>query len=243
MPSRKAGVAGMADPKTVAFIFARGGSKGLPGKNLKELGGKPLLAHAIDVAQATPGIDRVVVSTDDDVIADAAKRFGAEVPFIRPAELANDDTPEWLAWQHAIAEINRLTPETPVGVFVSLPCTAPLRAVEDVTNCIERFSKGDVDCVITIRDAERSPYFNMVTIDDSGHAGLVISGEKVSRRQDAPEVFDVTTVAYVCRPDFIEQAGGLFEGRVGTVKVPKERAIDIDDQFDFDTAASHFEKG
>src|SRR5437764_323228 len=88
--------------RAIAFIFARGGSKGVPGKNIKPLGGKPLIAHAIDVARATPGIETVIVSTDDPAIADVARRFGAEVPFVRPAELAQDKSSEWLAWRHAI---------------------------------------------------------------------------------------------------------------------------------------------
>ncbi|MBD3661609.1 MAG: acylneuraminate cytidylyltransferase family protein [Arenibacter algicola] len=220
-----------------AFIFARGGSQGLPGKNLMELGGKPLIAHSITTALNTPGIDRVVVSTDDADIAQTATDYGAEVPFMRPAELAANDTPEWLAWRHGIETLNSLTPDTPVGLFVSLPCTSPLRAVEDVSACLERYAKGDVDTVITIREAERSPYFNMVRLCDDGLAKLAVDpGQPFHRRQDVPEVYDITTVAYVCRPDFILSSNGLFQGRVGTVMVPKDRAIDIDTQFEFDIA-------
>lgn len=227
----------MSTPQTVAFIFARGGSKGLPGKNLMELGGKPLIAHSIESGLSTPNIDRVIVSTDDDAIAQVAKNYGAEVPFLRPPELAQDDTPEWLAWRHAVNHVNTTSPDTPVGTFVSLPCTSPLRATEDILACLARFDRGDVDAVITIREAERSPYFNMVYVTEDNLAELVIQPEQtLFRRQDVPEVFDVTTVAYVCHPDFIMREDSLFNGKVGAVTIPRERAIDIDTQLDFDIA-------
>jgi len=231
----------MSQHETVAFVFARGGSKGLPGKNLMVLGDKPLIAHAIETGLSTPGIDRVVVSTDDEGIADVAQRHGAEVPFLRPAELSCDDTPEWLAWRHAIETINNQSPDHPVGTFVSLPCTAPLRAIEDVTACLDRFIAGDVDAVITIREAERSPYFNMVRLNDSGLADIAVDpGQAFHRRQDVPEIFDMTTVAYVCRPSFILKDTSLFKGKVAAVMIPKERAIDIDTQIDFDIAVCLF---
>lgn len=228
----------MSQPETVAFVFARGGSKGLPGKNLMELGGKSLIGRAIEAGLSTPGISRIIVSTDDEAIARAATFHGAEVPFLRPAILARDDTPEWLAWRHAIETINARSPDRPIGTFVSLPCTAPLREVQDVTACLARFNVGDVDAVITIREAERSPYFNMVRIDNDGLAKIAVDpGQSFHRRQDVPDIFDMTTVAYVCRPSFVMESKSLFDGKVGTVKIPRERAIDIDTQLDFDIAA------
>ena len=92
----------MAGNGVIAFVFARGGSKGLPGKNLRQFAGKPLIAHAIEHALAVPRIDRVIVSTDSPDIASVARDFGAEVPFLRPADLAADDSPEWLSWRHAL---------------------------------------------------------------------------------------------------------------------------------------------
>src|SRR4051812_18304734 len=91
-----------------AFIFARGGSKGVPGKNIRPLAGRPLIAHAITAARSATCVSRIIVSTDDDAIAEAASAWGAEVPFRRPPELARDDSPEWLAWRHAIGELRRL---------------------------------------------------------------------------------------------------------------------------------------
>lgn len=215
--------------RTIAFVFARGGSKGLPGKNIKPLGGLPLIAHSIRTAQAVAGIEKVYVSTDDAAIADTAVRFGARV-IERPAELATDTSPEWLAWQHAVRWVGEN--DGPFGVFISLPATSPLRSTADVDACLAALD-DETDVVITVTPAARSPYFNMVTRDPGGRSSIVLASAGFARRQDAPDVFDMTTVAYVCRPDFILGHTRLFEGRVRSVVIPRERAVDIDDQFDF----------
>ena len=219
--------------KATGFIFARGGSKGLPGKNIRPLLGKPLIAWAIEQARAVRRIDRVIVSTDSPDIADVALNHGAEVPFIRPPELARDDTPEWLAWRHALAYLKELDGVFPEAM-VSVPTTAPLRLPLDIENCLDEFEKGDVDVVITVTDAHRSPYFNMVKANEDGTVGLVIPpSSSVVRRQDAPRVLDMATVAYVARPSFVMEHGAVFDGRVRSVYVPPERAIDIDTGLDF----------
>lgn len=215
----------------VAFIFARGGSKGLPGKNIKPLMGKPLIAYPIEIAQACPSINRVVVSTDDPHIADIARQYGAEIPFMRPAELAQDSSPEWLAWQHALQHVS------PVDIFVSLPTTAPLRAVEDVEKSIALLLNSQADFVFTVREPASNPYYSMVKLDAEGYASVVIPPDnQIHGRQAAPPVYDVTPVAYVTRPEFIMTHNGIFEGKVKTVLVPRERAIDIDTAFDFQLA-------
>jgi N-acylneuraminate cytidylyltransferase len=219
--------------RVIAFIFARGGSKGVPGKNVKPLGGKPLIAWAIDTARACPQVETVIVSTDDAEIASVARTHGAEVPFERPTELATDTASEWLAWQHAIrwVESNR----GPFDTFISVPTTSPFRAPSDVIGCIETLhADPKADIVITIREAERSPYFNMVRLDGEGYARRVIEPDgAIGRRQDAPVVFDMTTVAYAARPSFVLRANGLFDGVVRTVTVPAERALDIDTPYEF----------
>ncbi len=214
-------------------IFARGGSKGVPRKNIRPLAGRPLIAYAIETALASRYIERLIVSTDDDEIAAVAREYGAEVPFMRPAELARDDSPEWLAWQHAIRTMQVQWGE-PLRAFVSVPATSPLRAVEDIDACIELLLASDADAVITVTPAARNPYFNMVTLDEAQTARLVMSGEaSVHRRQDAPAVYDITTVAYAARPEFILQHNALFEGKIKAVVVPPERALDIDTELDF----------
>ncbi len=220
----------------VAFIFARGGSKGLPGKNIRPLLGLSLLERAIANAQAVKRIRRVIVSTDSLAIADKARSAGAEVPFLRPAELARDDSPEWLAWRHALQFLLDTEGRMPQAM-VSVPTTAPLRMAQDVDRCLDTFAAGDCDCVVTVTEAHRNPYFNMLQLDSAGHARVVVPlPAGVTRRQDAPAVFDMATVAYVANPLFVMSALGIFEGRVKTVQIPLERAIDIDTLRDFELA-------
>jgi N-acylneuraminate cytidylyltransferase len=224
-------------PHVVAGIFARGGSKGVPRKNVRPLGGKPLIAWAIEAARASALINRVIVSTDDPEIAEVASRFGAEVPFLRPAELAGDDSPELSAWQHAIRSIDGVVGSRKCDVLVSVPATSPLREVEDIDACILALLDGDADAVISVRAAERSPYFNMVTMDPAGYVKLVIQPDTdVSRRQDVPAVYDVTTVAYAARPAYVLSARTILQGRVRAVIIPSERALDIDTELDFGIA-------
>jgi N-acylneuraminate cytidylyltransferase len=227
----------------VAFIFARGGSKGLPKKNIRMFSGKPLIAWAIEHAHAVQCIRRVIVSTDSEEIAKVALRYGAEVPFMRPSRLARDDSPEWLAWRHALDFIRNDEGSFP-DVMVSVPVTAPLRQPIDIERCLELFSKGDADVVITVTEAHRNPHFNMVKMQSNGSVGLVIPQTSgFSRRQDAPEVFDMTTVAYVAEPEFVMTHESAFAGRVKSVHVPIERSIDIDSLLDFEMAEFLFTRG
>ncbi len=224
-------------PYVVGFIFARGGSKGVPRKNVRLLAGKPLIAYAIETANASAWIDRVVVSTDNDEIADVARRYRAEVPFIRPAALAGDDSPEWLAWQHAIRMIEMEQNERKMDIFVCIPPTSPLRAVDDLDACIRALQDSDADIVITVTPARRSPHFNMVVVDENSSAKLVIPPEeRIYHRQDAPTVYDMTTVAYAARPAFILNSSSAFDGNVKAVVVPEERSLDIDTELDFKIA-------
>lgn len=222
--------------KYVALICARGGSKGVPGKNIRMLGGRTLIGWSVSAAKSINRISRVIISTDSDEIAQVAKEQEAEVPFMRPGELAQDNSSEWLVWEHAINYLIN-NGDHDIDGLVVIPPTAPLRRAEDIENCINEFEKGDVDVIITVTDAHRSPYFNMIKNDENGYSSLAIpQKETVIRRQDAPEVFDMTTVAYVVRPDFVLKHNGLFEGKVRSVYVPPERALDIDTMFDFKIA-------
>ena len=122
--------------RVVALICARGGSKGLPGKNIRPLAGKPLIAWAIEQARAVKRIGRVIVSTDSEEIAAVARQAGAEVPFLRPAELAQDKSPEWLVWRHALDYLKVNEGSYPDALIV-VPATAPLRAVADLERCLD----------------------------------------------------------------------------------------------------------
>jgi CMP-N-acetylneuraminic acid synthetase len=218
--------------KTFAFIFARGGSKGVPGKNIRDLGGKPLLAHSIKIAQEINEISRIFVSTDDQEIANVGIEYGAEI-IKRPAKLAQDDSPEWHAWRHAIkwAEDKGIN----FDIFLSLPTTAPLRNEKDIIKCLKNLDE-DTDIVVTMTETTRSPWFNMVREED-GYLKFVVEDEMhYNRRQDTPRIYDMTTVAYVTRTPFIRKASRVFDGRVKGVLIPPERALDIDTELDFSFA-------
>lgn len=219
--------------KTYAFIFARGGSKGVPGKNIRDFAGKPLLVHSIDVAQQIEEIDHFFVSTDSEAIAEVAESSGATV-IPRPEELARDNSPEWLAWQHAIQWVQGEKGD--FDRFISLPATAPLRLAEDVYLCLNKLDEN-TDFIVTMERARRSPWFNMVKQDTEGFVDILLDGnDKIARRQDTPDSFDLTTVAYVTRPGFIMNNQSIWDGRVQGVVVPHERAIDIDTELDFEIA-------
>ncbi len=223
--------------KTFAFIFARGGSKGLPKKNILNIGGLPLIAHSILSAKNNLMIDDVFVSTDSNEIAEVSSSFEAKV-IKRPKELAQDDSSEWLAWIHAINYVHDQGYK--FNRFISLPSTAPLRADEDINKCLLAL-EGNIDMVITVTPANRNPSFNMVKRDAKGISELIIKSDIV-RRQDALLVYDMTTVAYVTTPDYILSKKNLFEGNTYSVIIPKDRAVDIDDEVDFILAERLFER-
>lgn len=216
-----------------AFVFARGGSKGLPRKNVKPLAGKPLIGWAIEQALSVERIHRVIVSTDDPEIAEVSRSFGAQVPFLRPKHLADDTASEWHAWRHAL-EFLRDTEGALPDPFISIPPTSPLRLPEDIEACIARYALSDADMVVAVTEAHRNPWFNMVRTQDNGTVVPVNNKDgAVIRRQDAPAVHDMTTFAYVADPQHILHSSGVFSGKVVAVEVPVERSIDIDTPFDF----------
>lgn len=227
--------------KVIAFIFARGGSKGLPGKNVRMICGKPMIAWAIEQAKAVSRISRVIVSTDSEDIAAVARHHGAETPFMRPEELARDDSPEWLSWRHALHYLQN--EDGLPDVMVSIPVTAPLRESGDIERCLDDFILGGADIVVTVSAAHHSPYFNMVKLNKENIAELVIPPTgNISRRQDAPPVYNMATVAYIADPKFVLTKNAMFEGCVRAVEVPSERAIDIDTLLDFQIAECLMER-
>ena len=219
----------------LGLICARGGSKGVKDKNIRLVGDKPLIGISIEIAKKIKKITRILVSTDSKSIAKVGEKYGAEVPFIRPASLSQDDSPEWLVWRHAIEYLESLG-EIFDGLVV-LPPTAPLKTKKDILSCIHEYEVGNYDVVITASQCHRNPYFNMVERKNSGDISLVMDREKkFNRRQDSPEVFDMTTVAYVVNPEFVKEKNGIFEGKIGMVEIPVERSIDIDTELDLKIA-------
>lgn len=221
-----------------AWIFARGGSKGVPRKNIRPLCGKPLIAYAIELAKASKYISEVFVSTDDQEIADIAAEYGAVIPFMRPAELALDKSPERLAWRHAV-NWNRNQSQYPkMDIMVALPTTAPLRTVEEVDQAIELYMKGDADTVIAVSPSAHHPAFNMVYLNEQNQAEIIMSRyvQWVSNRQSYPKAYNITTVVYVTAPDYVLSEDVYTRGRVKSIIIPEEDGVDIDTLLDFKTA-------
>ena len=212
-----------------AFIFARGGSKELPRKNTLHIGGIPLISHSIKLAKQHNKIKKIYVSTDCREIEEIAKKDGANI-IKRPAELATDKAPEWLAWQHAINTV--INDGEKFDVFLSLPPTSPLRNIIDIDNCLSAL-KPDIDAVITMTKSQRNPWFNMVSKTSEGNISLINKGMDIKHRQDAPECFDLTTVAYAAKAMYILNSKNIWEGEVAGVEIPTERALDIDTSLDF----------
>lgn len=215
-----------------SFIFARGGSKGIHKKNLLPLGGISLLGHSIQISKSLKRIEKIFVSTDCDEIAEEGFKYGAEI-IKRPKSLSLDNSPEWDAWEHAVNYAFQKYGK--FQIFLSLPTTSPLRNSEDVQNCINAIENSNAQSVITICESQRSPWFNMVSLKKN-RASLLIEGEKVFRRQDAPKCFDITTVAYVIKTDFLIKSKSIWDGEVLGVEIPLERSIDIDNHLDYKIA-------
>lgn len=223
----------------VAFIFARGGSKGLKNKNILDFCGKPLIAHSILQAKESGFFDNVIVSSDSIHIMDIAREYGADVPFKRPDFLATDESPEWLSWQHAVKYY--IENFGAFNIFVSMPATCPLRKVSDIKRAIELYESSDSDVTTCITDSYRNPYFNMLEKNSTGFLTRVISSDYF-RRQDAPVTYDMTTVIFVTNPSFILKHKSIFQGKLNGLVVDRRSAIDIDNFDDFELAKMYYGK-
>lgn len=195
------------------------------------MAGKPLIGWAIEVAKQCPSLDRVIVSTEDLEIAETARGFGAEIPFLRPEELARDDSAELLTWKYCLRTLADLDGRAP-QVLVNIPATSPLRAVEDVEACIARLHETGADLCLTVKPAASNPYFNMVTLENGLVSMAMNSPTPIFRRQDAPAVFEVVPVAYAARASYVLQTGSLLAGKVTAITVAPERSVDIDTAMD-----------
>lgn len=220
----------------VCIIGARGGSQGLPGKNIRPLLGKALIVWSIEQALATPEIDRVVVSTDSEHIAAAARGAGAETPVFRPASLAGPSVGKFQVWQHALSACEAHYGDTYEAV-VDLDCTNPLRDVADISAAIAQFRAGQVrgvDAVFSICKARKNPYFNLVEPDADGALKMSKTlGETVVARQAAPPVFEHVASLYVLAPAYLRRANHLLEGHAEGYNIGQEKSFDVDSEIDF----------
>ncbi len=218
----------------LATICCRGGSKGVPGKNIKPLNGKPLIAYTIESAKQSRYINELIISTDDSAIADIARSYGANVPFMRPANLASDTASKWPVFIHAVETYEQLTGNT-VDYLVDLDVTVPLKTYQDIDGAIQMaLQNPDTDVVITGYEPERNPYFNMMEIGEDGFASIVKKGSKpIVRRQDAPKVYSLTPAAYVIKKSALYAYEHWSNAKCKIFEMPRERAVDIDTEIDF----------
>ncbi len=216
----------------LGHIGARGGSKGVPGKNFRVLCGKPLIDWSLDLLLSNPRMGAVVVSTDDPAIHAHAIARGTLDIGLRPAELATDAAPKWGVWQHALQAVETVSGQA-VTAFVDLDCTFPLRLADDLNAALDAFEAARPDMLMTVCEAETNPYFNLLETDEQGSLQVCkpLPGG-VWSRQAAPKVWEHAGT-YILQPDYLRRARTLFEGHVIPYELPAERAIDIDTPLDF----------
>ena len=206
----------------------------MPGKNIRLLHGKPLIAYTIAAAQASKKINDLIISTDDVQIAAVAKALGANVPFMRLADLATDTASKWPVFIHALETYEKLTGKT-VDYLVDLDVTVPLKTSADIDGAIAMaVADPKIDVVITGYEPERNPYFNMMEIGEDGFARIVKQAAKpIVRRQDAPLVYSLTPAAYVVKRSALYDFEHWSKARCKIHPIPRERAVDIDTELDF----------
>ncbi len=226
--------------RVLGIITARGGSKGIPGKNLKLLAGRPLLDYSIDAANDTP-LDRLILSTEDRKIADAARTLGCEVPFMRPAELARDETPHLPVIQHAVQWLQDHDGYRP-DVVLTLQPTSPLRSAADSAAALRMLELSGADSVVSVTEVTAHAHpMRMLKVDDQGFARLFATGEpvrnRINRRQDLPQAWVMNGAVYACRTEVLFAAEpSLYGDRVVAYPMPPERSISIDDLDDWAAA-------
>jgi CMP-N,N'-diacetyllegionaminic acid synthase len=224
--------------KVLGVITARGGSKGLPGKNLRPLAGKPLIAYTIDAAKASGALDRVILSTEDAEIALAGRRLGCEVPFERPAELSADDTPHLPVIQHAVRWLEDHDGYRPDAVMILQP-TSPLRDAADIRASVDLLETSGADSVLSVSEMPAHAHpLRALRVDDTGAAVLFVSGEgvrhRVNRRQDLPAAWVMNGAIYICRTGVLfANPPSLYGDRVVVHRMPASRGLSIDDAHDW----------
>ena len=224
-------------PRTIATVCARGGSKGLPRKNVLPFAGEPLVAHTIKQALACALIDGVYVSTDDEEIASIARRYGAVVPYRRPVELASDSAGKIAAIEHMVQflELQGMV----IGTVVDMQPTSPLRTPADLEQAIALGRQAQL--VVTVTEPSHNPYYTLAETNADGRLRLSKPAD-FARRQDAPAVWGLNGSIYVWRRAALARAAidGFWSVPATPFPMPRQRSVDIDDALDFDLAEWFF---
>ena len=222
--------------KVLAVVPARGGSKGLPRKNILDLAGRPLIAWTLAAAQQSRLIDRCVVSTDDEEIAAVARAHGGDVPFMRPAELSTDTAETASALIHAIEQLPGY------DILVTLQPTSPLRIAEDIDQALREMRHHNAPACVSVVEPAKSPYWSYHINNDNHLEPLMHSRYSTMRRQDLPAAYVLNGAVYATRIDWLlKHQSGISESTVPYV-MPIERSIDIDTELDLNVAALILEK-
>ncbi len=230
--------AGERVERVLAVIPARGGSKGLPGKNIRSFAGLPLIVHSIRFANLCPEVTRCVVSTDSSEIAAIAKRYGADVPFLRPTELATDRTPMWPVLRHALAAVEQAE-RCSYDLLLLLDPTSPAREPEDIDGALRRLAQQpEADGVIGVSRPEFNPLWHCVVEEDGWMSDLSVTGSRAVRRQDAPVVYRINGSLYIWRTLFVRSRPEEWRqaGRHVLYEIPERRAMSIDTEDEFTRA-------
>jgi len=222
-------------PRILAVIPARGGSKGLPGKNIRPLAGLPLIAHSIACARLCSSLTRTIVSTDSEEIADVARAHGGDVPFLRPAALASDSAPMWPVLRHALDFVEKEEGREYTFVVLLDP-TSPPRLPEDIEACIGRLNEvPEADGIVAVSRPEFNPLWLCVVERDGWMEDLNPGASSFARRQDVPVVFRINATLYVWRASFMKREARDWRGpgRHLLHEIPEARAVHIDDADEF----------
>ena len=219
--------------KRAATVCVRKGSKGLPGKNLLEIDGIPLYARAISQAEETGLFSEIIVSSDEPIILNSAKRFGATYIVERPLALAGDNASKPETIKHAAEACENATGQK-FSVVVDLDATSPLRSLNDIRETVELLEKERVSSVITVTSSARNPYFNIVEISESGRLGVVkIHKAPFLSRQSAPITYDMNAAVHAWQRDSLFLSPKVFYEDTRFFEMPQERSHDIDTEVDF----------
>jgi N-acylneuraminate cytidylyltransferase len=217
----------MIEGKTVlAIVPARGGSKGVPRKNLREIAGKPLIAWTIEEAKKSPYIDRVILSSEDDEIIHVAKAWGCEVPFKRPIELAQDDTPGIAPVLHALKVLPKY------DYVILLQPTSPLRKVDDMDACLEKCLAFNANACVSVVEVTENPYWMYTISPDGIMHQLIKTNNSFSRRQDLPNVYKLNGAVYVADSEWLEKNKSFLSDETIAYIMMLERSVDIDSEYD-----------
>ena len=229
----------------LAVVPARAGSQGLPGKNIRPFCGLPLIAHSILFARQCSEIDRLIVSTDSSQIARVAQDYGAEVPFVRPPELARSDTPMWPVLRHALHTLEQQE-SILFEYLLLLDPTSPARETVDVQEALRRLTQDpDAAGILTVSQPSFNPIWHCVINRNGYMADLLEGGETFHRRQDVPPVYRINGSLYIWRTDFMrkQEAGWRGRGKHLLLEIPDVRAMSIDDLQQFEQAEAMVKAG